>query len=251
MCVATFSLSTIIVCGVAALFFPKCDLDYNANTFNMIPGFFFVHTYGDSITDAGTYGNVMDYSERFNLYTNNYQRHFYQYLHARNVETSVLNFGVGGQLTDQIVSRYLAISTITPRNTTLIFMSGTNNVLGYVLTHGYLNATYITDTIIHEYKKMLYTANERGHRVIICSIPPMSKNTILTHTDIADGIVEINARLSEFAQEMFCDTHKELVEHPQNLYYIKGISMDGIHLYARGNRILGQTIAQCILNKVS
>ena len=161
-----------------------CVLSYLLTPYRHGEASLFIDTYGDSITDQGSYGTQTSHCD---YQRNNYQRHLYDYLLLRGVESVISNFGIGGQLITQICNRYLYAFTSAKY---IIFMAGTNDVL----SGGPQN---ITELILSQYARIL---NGKKH-IFICSIPPVAR-----HNDIIPGkseelskvIVNVNDSLEQF-----------------------------------------------------
>ena len=209
-----------------------------------------IATLGDSLTDSGYYGKVMDYSSNL---INWYQYFMYQQLKTRNIESSILDLGVGGQVISQICNRILSASP----STYITIMAGTNDILSADFSDPNVNEN-LAAHIISIYKQkipevILYQNVTFGYSpiVIICTIPPVGDGpSVLPLGRITEAINFVNCELKKFAENnpdvLLCDTNRSL--KGINDRFIRGLCVeDNIHFTETGKLVCGQTIANSII----
>ena len=214
-----------------------------------------ISTFGDSLTDSGRYSQVM--SNKYCFKGGWYQYYMYEQFKTRDIESVIIDLGIGGQTVSEICAR---LPTAIPSNYITI-MAGTNDVAKGIDNDPQTIAQHIIDT----YKNTIPEAIKQQHEdygenctVIICSIPPVGKtSTVFTEeqlTGMADAIVIINEKLEAFVKEwgqepsniLFCDTNRWL-RGLDNRYIDNIYVSDGIHFNEYGKVICGQAISQKIV----
>ena len=144
----------------------------------------------------------------------------------------VLNRGVNGERTDQVLDR-LATDAIRHQPDYLVVLAGVNDVY-----QGYSNAS-IEANLSELYRQ----AATSGARVLVATILPFN---IMTH-DQATAIRMLNrwiAARAEVSSLLFCDTNRVVADRsdPDRL----AGSPDGLHPDLSGYRKMGEAIARVI-----
>jgi lysophospholipase L1-like esterase len=190
-----------------------------------------------------------------------YQYYMYRYLKTRSIETSIPDYGIGGQVVAQICER---MYTNLPA-TYITVMAGTNDVLRANYSDPNVNATLATH-IIDTYKNTLpgimdYQANALHYpkpAIFICTVPPLAAQVpIAPDVDVAkatSAIEYVNSQIKAYVAGLgdpnyvLVDTNRNL-KGPDN-HYIPGLCVsDGIHPSEDGYEVIGDTIAQKIFEK--
>jgi lysophospholipase L1-like esterase len=208
-----------------------------------------ISTIGDSITDGGNYQKTMGFGEKWNF---GYQINIYESLKTRNIESSILNLGISGNLISQICSRF---NDTVPADY-IISMGGTNNVWWWA---NYTNPAVqenLSQTIITTYNNTIFNTiqyqislGNSGPILIICSIPPIGKS-LGNAVNITNAIKYVNTNLQAWviglnrSDILFCDVYRNM--RNAEGYMIEGLSSDGVHFTSKGNEVCGQTMAQVI-----
>lgn len=208
-----------------------------------------ITTIGDSITDGGNYGKTYAYGEKW---TFGYQIDIYNSLKTRNIESSIFNLGIGGQIISQICSRF---NETVPADY-IISMGGTNNVWWWANYSNPLIEENLSQTIITTYNNTIINTmqyqislNHSGPVIIICSIPPIGIG-LGNSANITKAIKYVNTNLQNWVNSLnrsdilFCDVNRYM--RNAEGYIIDGLSSDGVHFTAKGNEVCGQAMALVI-----
>lgn len=230
-----------------------------------------INTFGDSITAGAHSYQTMDSSyaanvDRFPCSGKNpqswYQYYMYRYLNARSIETSIPDYGIGGELVSQICGRmYYGLPA-----TYITVMAGTNDVLSADYSNPNIN-TVLASHIIGTYKKTLPNVSAYQVDVLksikpvffVCTIPPIAASVPIAPgldvTKATSAIEYVNSQLKAYVASLNDPASYVLVDTNNNLkgpdnHYIPGLCIsDGIHLSEDGYEVTGETIAQKIFEK--
>ena len=215
-----------------------------------------ISTIGDSLTDSGHNGDVVQYStmEFGSVLENCYQYYTYKYLKTRQLETRVQNFGISGQTVSQICGRF---NTTVPADY-IVCMAGTNDVWRANYSTPGINAILAT-RVIDIYNATIFGTiayqQSRGHAapvIILCSIPPFG-NVSPPTLYVPGAIRHVNAALKAYVQGLnrsnilFCDVYATMSNAAG--WMIDGLYWpDGVHFNPTGDQVAGEAIAQVISN---
>jgi lysophospholipase L1-like esterase len=149
-------------------------------------------TYGDSITDVGSYGNVMDKNQLFPF---GYQATMYRELKQMGIQSKIYNYGIGGQYAQQIVDR-LPASVPAHYITILAGINDVNNA-DYASS---VNATQIlADSIVQSMTdgvNGVLSQRPPETKIVIGTVPPFCARGLWGQLEAKrDAIVYINERL--------------------------------------------------------
>ncbi len=214
-----------------------------------------VSTLGDSLTQSGYPFQRMDCG--CNKPTNWYQYYMYNYLLVRNVESSILNLGIGGQTISQICDRILSAVP----STYITIMAGTNDVLTADYTDPSVNenlAKHVIDTYALRIPQVIAKQVSEGFPapiIIICTIPPVGPSITLGNGTLAqktDAIEFVNNAIRDYVKNtisssvILCDTNRYL--KGQNNLFLPGLYLtDNLHFSMNGFIVCGEAIAQTII----
>ena len=212
-----------------------------------------ISTLGDSLTDNGYYGQIMDYNIK---HTNWYQFFMYEELKTRNIESVIIDLGIGGQTITQICNRILSAVPATY----ITILAGTNDVASANYSDPSINeklATHIIETYKQKIPEVIqYQKSTSGFApiVIVCTIPPVGDvESTLPLGKMSEAIDYVNEKLKVFIENweeypnvLLCDTNRSL--KGTNGRFIPGLCVqDGIHFTENGKLVCGQTIANTII----
>ncbi len=135
---------------------------------------------------------------------------------------TVLDRGIGGQTTPQILLRfYQDVVTLHPR--AVHIMAGTNDISG--------NTGAVTDTaIVDNIRAMIDIAKANGIRVVLASITPSKEFIARPGVDPSPRIAEVNRRLKQLAAQQritFVDYFPLLADREGGL--AAALGNDGLH----------------------
>lgn len=182
---------------------------------------------GASIT-AGTPG-FLSPREKPPAGEGNPQSQYAWWMEKLHPEWKVLNRGVRGQRTDQILGRY-EWEVVPNSPDILIVIGGTND-----LYQGY-DIGWARDHLWHIYNKR----PDKPVWVIACSLPPLN----IAPPDVKEKILELNEWIAGYARENalgFCDLYA-LLEDPDSPGHLSS-SPDEIHPDIEGYRKIGEALA--------
>ena len=205
-----------------------------------------ISTIGDSLTDSGYYGDTMKHGV---ANENWYQYYLFQYLEERMIESSIKNWGIGGQITSQICGRF---NETVPADY-IVSMAGTNDLWQADYTIPNINAELAT-MIIGFYNNTIFNTIEyqidQGKEspiIIICSIPPISDG----QSFMGQGIFSVNEEIRQYVVNLnrtdiiFCDVHQSMRDTNNDM--LDGLATpDGVHFTKMGKLVCGEAIAQAI-----
>lgn len=210
-----------------------------------------ISTIGDSLTDSGHRNDVMGAGKKRDDW---YQYYLYHYLIARNISSSIHNYGISGQIVEQICSRF---NDTIPADY-IVSMAGTNDLWRANYSESDINRT-LADRIIGFYKSTILRTielqsqnNHPGPIIIICSIPPVGNVSTLPEK-MASAIEFVNTELKTYlislnrSDVLFCDVNKAMRDSQKNM--INGLATpDGVHFSKFGKKVCGEAIGQTIFN---
>ncbi len=213
-----------------------------------------ISTIGDSLTEGNAKEAVISDQPFF---PNLYQSYTYNLLNEYGINCSIKNFGIGGEIINQICARF---KKTVPAHI-IVAMGGTNDVWRYAdLAPGIEEE--IGESLLDLYQKSVEGAFnlQKEYKdmdppyVFICSIPPFGNVSTLPK-NAQNSILHINAQIKSWIEEqnndhiLFCDVHKAMSN--QERYMRKGLCIpDGVHFTKEGNKVCGVAIGRCILNLI-
>lgn len=162
----------------------------------------------------------------------NEQSQYIYWIMKRHPEWKVLNRGVAGERSDQILKRFDR-DVLPHRPDGLIVLAGVNDLVqGYPIQHIQRNLAAI-------YRR---TAKE-NIRLIVCTILPYNSAS----QEIYRNLIKINKWIRDYAAQHktgFCDTFRA-VEDPKNPGNLAGTS-DGLHPDPEGYRRIGEALTEVL-----
>ena len=204
-------------------------------------------TIGDSLTEGSGRQSVLSQNPSM---PNTYQHYLYYALKKKGIDTEIHNFGIGGQVINQICERF---STTVPADI-IITMGGTNDVWRF--SEAALGVEKdMAEDILEQYKSSIDKAVSKQKSmgkpeplVIINSIPPIG-NVTTVPKNMFNCLMTVNATLQDYVKTvknpklMYCDTHVTMAG--KDHYMRPGLFVpDGVHFTEEGNRACGEGIAQ-------
>ena len=167
----------------------------------------------------------------------NPQSQFAYWIMKQHPEWKVLNRGVPGERSDQILKRFER-DVLPHRPDVLIVLAGVNDLYQeYPVNQVKKNLTAI-------YKR----AQEKNIRVIACTILPYNSASEQVYRDL----LKINKWIRTYSRQhklWFCDTF-EVVEDPKRPGTLEG-SPDGLHPGVEGYRKMGDVITKILEREFS
>lgn len=159
------------------------------------------------------------------------------WIEKKHPDWSVLNRGVRGQRTDQILERF-EYDVLNQHPDAVIILAGVNDIhQGYPTAH-----------VLQNLEKLYTLSQTNGIKVIACTILPYN----LADGEAAWRIEEVNAWIAKYAKEhglIFCDTNKA-VSDPKNPGKLAA-SPDDIHPDVEGYRKMAEAIESVIETNLS
>lgn len=167
----------------------------------------------------------------------NEQSQYAYWMQKARPSWEVLNRGMRGQRTDQILMRFeYDVLDLSPD--VLILMAGTNDLYqGYEPERAFENLHLMTGR-----------AASAGIRVVLCSILPLN----VASPEVKQKILRLNARVQDFAKgpdPAFCDIYR-LMEDPRRPGFIAD-SPDDVHPNPAGYRRMGEALVPVVETLVS
>lgn len=144
----------------------------------------------------------------------------------------VVNQGVNGERSDQILARLLAdVLTLKPK--AVIVLAGVND----------LYQGKSIEAIEENLRQIYERAQEAGIRVLACSVIPYNFST----PDVKQKMADLNTWIRVYSQKrgnIFCDTYQAVDDpaSPGNLVS----TPDGLHPDQNGYHAMGDAIASCL-----
>lgn len=221
---------------------------YNDNLKKQVVVDLRISTIGDSLTDGGNYNKTYGYGEKWSF---GYQINMYDYLKTRDLESTIYNVGISGQIVSQICARF----NVTVPADYIISMAGTNDLWRANYGNPWI-AGNLSQWIIGNYTQTIFNTikyqTDLGFDspiIIICSIPPVGDVPGLP-TKMAETIALVNADLKAWViglnrlDVVFCDVNRAM--RNSSVYMMEGLYSDGVHFTHNGNAVCGEAIAQVI-----
>jgi len=212
-------------------------------------GVLVVATFGDSITDVGSYGKVMDQ----NQFPFGYQATMYTEFKQMGIQSKIHNYGIGGQVVRQIVDR-LPMSVSADYITILAGINDVNTA-DYASS---VNATQIlTDSITQTMTDGVNSV--LAHRppetkVVIGTIPPFCTLGAWGQLEAKrDAIVYINKRLRLLVSAwnstriLLADVFADMATDGEDGWRLERCCpQDRLHFTPQANIICGQAFSRAI-----
>jgi lysophospholipase L1-like esterase len=147
-------------------------------------------------------------------------------------EWKVINRGVAGERTDQILKRF--VSDVLPFNPDgVIILAGVND----------LYQLYPASVVIKNLEALYQRAQAANLKVLVCTVLPYNEAS----PKIRAAMSEVNVWIEAYARKNnlgFCDTYRA-VEDPNRPGFLLG-SADGIHPDIATYRKMGEAIAKAL-----
>lgn len=162
----------------------------------------------------------------------NEESQYAYWMRKSHPEWEVLNRGMRGQRTDQILARF-EYDVFDQEPDCMILLAGTND----------LYQGYDAEAAIENLAKMYRLARSRGIQPIACSILPLD----LADPELKERILDFNAALAIRAKDElvpFCDLYSAL-EHEEKSGYLMA-SPDQVHPDVAGYRRMGEALTQVL-----
>ena len=147
----------------------------------------------------------------------------------KHPEWEVLNRGMRGQRTDQILMRF-GYDVLDNHPHWVILLAGTNDL--------YQGRSIVT--ALENLKEMIRRANEAGIRTAVCTLPPLG----LGSAEVKRAILNYNESIRREAARrgaILCDVYP-LMENPRRQGFLES-SPDDVHPDPAGYRKLGEFLA--------
>lgn len=211
-----------------------------------------ISTIGDSLTEGGIRESIIG-DNKIHL-PNCYQSWAYNWLHNQGISAEVRNYGIGGQIIEEICGR-IAITVSLPTDYVVI-MAGTNDLWRYSDMAPEIEVE-ISDSQIERYQEIipktvqLQTSKGLPPPIfVICSIPPFG-NVKTLPKNVQKAVKFVNSELEKFVKGwnsspiLFCDVHKAM--RNGDFFMHDGLAIaDGVHFTVDGNKTCGEAIAKSI-----
>ena len=154
------------------------------------------------------------------------------WIHERHPEWRLVNQGVSGERSDQILKRFKKdVSDLKPD--VVIVLAGVND----------LYQGYETSWVLRNLESIYQEARHEGIRVLVCTILPVDRST----ASLKRKIREVNEWIKHFSQDQglgFCDTFQAL-QHPKKPGSLFSTS-DGFHPDVEGYRKMARVISNAL-----
>ncbi len=164
----------------------------------------------------------------------NEQSQYAYWMMKMHPEWTVLNRGLNGERTDQILKRFQKYAE-TEKPQTVIVLAGVND-----LYQGYSEKEVETNL-----EKIYMLAVDKKIRVVACTILPYNRAT----SAVMLKMLRVNLWIQEFSKKnqfLFCDTFK-VVSNPEHFGKLSG-SPDGLHPDVEGYKKMGEAITQVLVS---
>ena len=160
------------------------------------------------------------------------QSQYAYWVHRRHPDWQVLNRGVGGERTDEILRRFgRDVDVAHPK--VVIVLAGVNDLYQGVPA----------ERVKKNLARIYAMAEEKGIRVLACTVLPYDRAS----PEVGSRIREVNEWIRATAREKgfgFCDTHRA-AEDPARPERLVG-SADGLHPDVETYRKMGEAIADAL-----
>ncbi len=151
----------------------------------------------------------------------------------QNPTWTVINQGINGQRTDQILARF-DTSVLAHRPHIVVVLAGVND----------LYQGMQPEQVIKNLEKIYLRAQTAGIRVITCSILPYNGMS----PTVQSRMMQVNLWIENYSRDkgfQFCDLY-HVMEDPFKPGRLRSSAPDGLHPDVEGYRRMGQEIAKAI-----
>jgi lysophospholipase L1-like esterase len=211
-----------------------------------------ISTIGDSLTEGSIRASII--GDNYIQMPNCYQGWTYNWLHHQGMSTEIRNYGIGGQIIEEICGR-IAVTVSLPTDL-IVIMAGTNDLWRYSDMDPDIEKE-ISEAQLERYReiipKVVQLQTKKGlspPMFVICSIPPFG-NVKMLPKNVQKAVKFVNSELEKFVVAwkespiMFCDVHKAM--RGDDFFMREGLAIaDGVHFTIDGNKACGEAIAKCI-----
>ena len=152
---------------------------------------------------------------------------------------SVLNRGISGQTTPQMLLRFRA-DVIDLQPAAVVILAGTNDVAGNT-------GPASEDMIAGNIASMVELAQVHGIKVVLCAVLPANRFYWNPQIKPADTIVALNERLRDYARRqrlVYVDYYTPMVDENKGLR--RAYSEDGVHPNEAGYKRMIELVTQGI-----
>lgn len=164
----------------------------------------------------------------------------WSYADPGRFSASVTDRGISGQTSSQILLRFYP-DVVALRPHVVHIMAGTNDILHDVGAVG-------DDDIVNNINSMIDIAQANGIKVVLASVPPISKYALLTEDQFNPArVIGLNARLRKFAaarRVVFADYYSALADTEGGLR--ADLGNDGVHPNRHGYAVMQPIASQAI-----
>lgn len=162
----------------------------------------------------------------------NEQSQYAYWIMKRHPEWQVLNRGVNGERSDEILARFES-DVLSFKPAVVIVLAGVND----------LYQGYPAERVIRNLKSIYDKASEHNIKVMACTIIPYNGAT----PQVRERKKEVNEWIRKYSSEHglgFCDTNRavEHLDHPGNL----SGTPDGLHPDVEGYRKMGEAVTDAL-----
>lgn len=157
---------------------------------------------------------------------------------------SVLNRGISGQTTPQMLLRFRA-DVIELQPASVVILAGTNDVAGNT-------GPASEDTIAGNIASMVELAQVHGIKVVLCAVLPANRFYWNPQIQPADTIVALNERLKDYARRqrlVYVDYYTPMVDENKGLK--RAYSEDGVHPNEAGYKLMTNLVTKGIADAVA
>ena len=157
---------------------------------------------------------------------------------------SVLNRGISGQTTPQMLLRFRA-DVIDLQPASVVILAGTNDVAGNT-------GSASEDMIAGNIASMVELAQVHGIKVVLCAVLPANRFYWNPQIQPADTIVALNERLKDYAQRqrlVYVDYYTPMVDEEKGLK--RAYSEDGVHPNEAGYKLMTNLVTKGIADAVA
>lgn len=179
-----------------------------------------------------------------------YQFSTYEYLKENGHEIEVVNHGIGGQIINEITSRFEE----TLPTDFLVSMSGTNDLWQFSDMGDGIEKDIMEDyrdehdEKIEKIFDICKKNNWKLPKIVLCSIPPFGNVRTLPE-NIQNTVKFLNQEIEKYAQEknyVFSDVHKAMRNSDDFYMDSKNCVDDGVHFTIEGNKTCGEAIGKTL-----
>ncbi len=152
---------------------------------------------------------------------------------------SILNRGISGQTTPQMLLRFRA-DVIDLQPETVVILAGTNDIAGNT-------GPATEDMIAGNIASMVELAQAHGIKVVLCAVLPANRFYWNPQIKPADTIIALNQRLKDYASRqhlVYVDYYTPMVDETKGLK--RAYSQDGVHPNEAGYQRMIELVIQGI-----